>query len=340
MTQTANSAGPHIGEINEQAVAAMRDGQTARAIALFEEALGLEGDNPTVLNNLAVVYTQTQRFDEAFKILARAYQANPGDRTVALNLALIAQSLGQADVARSVSEAWLRRSPGDPDFSRLLSAGAVGGKVTSGLHQTPLVGAWAAQAAYVAVGRNVILGGNSAVDIRFRPDSPGVRVVIGDDSQIFGVCVVLRSCAHISVGARTQIGASRILAAQRVDIGDDVLMAWNITIMDSDLRSFDWQERRAEIARAAQSLRTHPHDLDHSRDWDRVGISPVRVENRAWIGFNCVIGKGVTIGEGAVIGAGSVVTESVPSYCLAAGNPAKVIRQLPIALDAERLVAG
>jgi virginiamycin A acetyltransferase len=35
----------------------------------------------------------------------------------------------------------------------------------------------------------------------------------------------------------------------------------------------------------------------------------------------------VTIGDGAVIGAGSVVTKDIPSYCIAVGNPAKVIKK-------------
>jgi galactoside O-acetyltransferase len=38
--------------------------------------------------------------------------------------------------------------------------------------------------------------------------------------------------------------------------------------------------------------------------------------------------KGVTIGEGAVVAACSVVTKDVPPYCLVAGNPARVIREL------------
>ena len=42
-----------------------------------------------------------------------------------------------------------------------------------------------------------------------------------------------------------------------------------------------------------------------------------------------IILKGVLVGEGAVIGAGSVVTKDVSSWTIVAGNPARVIREIP-----------
>ena len=55
---------------------------------------------------------------------------------------------------------------------------------------------------------------------------------------------------------------------------------------------------------------------------------PTQISDRAWIGANATILKGVTIGEQAVIGAGSVVTKDVPSGAIAVGVPAKVIKIL------------
>jgi acetyltransferase-like isoleucine patch superfamily enzyme len=56
--------------------------------------------------------------------------------------------------------------------------------------------------------------------------------------------------------------------------------------------------------------------------------APVVIEDDVFIGMNCVVLKGVTIGRGSVVGAGSVVCKSLPSYIIAAGNPARVIREL------------
>jgi acetyltransferase-like isoleucine patch superfamily enzyme len=56
---------------------------------------------------------------------------------------------------------------------------------------------------------------------------------------------------------------------------------------------------------------------------------PVIIEDRVWIGSKVVILPGVRIGSRAVIGAGSIVTKDVPPRCVAAGNPARVIRRLP-----------
>lgn len=50
------------------------------------------------------------------------------------------------------------------------------------------------------------------------------------------------------------------------------------------------------------------------------------IGNDVWIGANAVIIKGITIGNGAIIGAGSIVTKSIPSYAIAVGNPAKIIK--------------
>ena len=54
----------------------------------------------------------------------------------------------------------------------------------------------------------------------------------------------------------------------------------------------------------------------------------VRIEDNVWIGDNVKVLKGVTIGANSVIGNGSIVSRSVPAGVVAAGVPARVIRNL------------
>lgn len=54
--------------------------------------------------------------------------------------------------------------------------------------------------------------------------------------------------------------------------------------------------------------------------------APISIGNHVWIGMNAVILKGVTIGDGAIIAAGSVVVHDVPTNSLAAGVPAKIVK--------------
>jgi len=50
----------------------------------------------------------------------------------------------------------------------------------------------------------------------------------------------------------------------------------------------------------------------------------VVIEDDVWIGTGSIILPGVNIGKHSVVGAGSVVTKSIPQYCVAVGNPAKI----------------
>lgn len=63
-------------------------------------------------------------------------------------------------------------------------------------------------------------------------------------------------------------------------------------------------------------------------DYLDLPFKDTQVGNDVWIGHGATIMPGVTIGSGAIIAAGSVVTRDVPPYCIAGGNPARVIRQL------------
>ncbi len=74
---------------------------------------------------------------------------------------------------------------------------------------------------------------------------------------------------------------------------------------------------------------TAGHPLDYTvRRKELEFAKPIRVGNDVWIGGGVRILPGVTVGDRVVIGAGSVVTHDVPSDCVVAGNPARILRKL------------
>ncbi|MEW5734664.1 MAG: acyltransferase [Thermodesulfobacteriota bacterium] len=81
-------------------------------------------------------------------------------------------------------------------------------------------------------------------------------------------------------------------------------------------------------------------DSDWHGIYDRaqpVGLTaPVVIGENAWIGDHAIVTKGVTVGKNSIVGAGAVVTRSIPDNCVAAGNPAKVVKHL----DENRPVNG
>ncbi len=146
------------------------------------------------------------------------------------------------------------------------------------------------------------------------------KLSIGRGSIVEGSLVSDRDGAHISIGENTFIGASTIISAERINIGNDVLIAWGCWIVDHDSHSISWSKRQNDVT----------DWMKGRKNWNYISTAPIKIGDRVWIGFNSIILKGVNIGEGAVVGAGSVVTTDVPPYTIVAGNPAKIIREIPI----------
>ena len=83
-----------------------------------------------------------------------------------------------------------------------------------------------------------------------------------------------------------------------------------------------------------RSLSTYPfpifydeweHGIWADKAWDNKG--DIVVGNDVWIGQNVTVMPGVHIGDGAIIAANSVVAKDVPAYCIAGGNPCKIIKK-------------
>jgi acetyltransferase-like isoleucine patch superfamily enzyme len=116
----------------------------------------------------------------------------------------------------------------------------------------------------------------------------------------------------LTIGRFVQINdRCHIAALNSIEIGDNVLIASNVFITDHDHGD------------------TSPESLQVTPAQRPLSHSPVKIEKNVWIGQNAVILKGVTIGESSVIAAGSVVTRNVPPFCVVAGIPATILKQVP-----------
>lgn len=65
----------------------------------------------------------------------------------------------------------------------------------------------------------------------------------------------------------------------------------------------------------------------------------ISIGNDVWIGLDAIILNGIKVGNGATIAAGSVVTQDVPSYCVVAGVPAKVIKRKCTEAEADEMAS-
>jgi acetyltransferase-like isoleucine patch superfamily enzyme len=57
-------------------------------------------------------------------------------------------------------------------------------------------------------------------------------------------------------------------------------------------------------------------------------VAPVIIQSGAVINPGSIITAGVTIGKNAIVSVGSVITENIPDYCVAVGNPARVVKKI------------
>ncbi len=117
-----------------------------------------------------------------------------------------------------------------------------------------------------------------------------------------------RPDAILTIGTDFGMTGGVIVCEEKIAIGQRVTMGANSIIADTDFHPID------------PVLRYH-HPADGK-------TAPVIIEDDVFIGMQTLILKGVTIGKNSVIGAGSVVTKSIPAGVIAAGNPARVIREL------------
>lgn len=147
---------------------------------------------------------------------------------------------------------------------------------------------------YISIGKDCYIGSR-------------VQLTAWDSSYIGG-----ENKPEIIIGDGVSIGdESQVTAINRIVIGNGVLTGKKVLITDNT---------HGDIARAQMDKAPLKRRV--------VSKGPVIIGDNVWIGEKATIVANVTIGQGAVIAANSVVTKSVPPYCVVAGCPARIIKDL------------
>ncbi|AEF86982.1 galactoside O-acetyltransferase [Treponema primitia ZAS-2] len=164
--------------------------------------------------------------------------------------------------------------------------------------------------------------------IEFRTQRKSQSIIIGNDSMINNNFIFESITGSIIIGERTFINSdTNLISINKIEIGNDVEIAWGCNIYDHNSHSFDWNNRHKDLFDMRNNYQQYG-DFVRNKDWTTVKSAPIKINNKVWIGFGCTILNGVTIGEGAIIGAKSVVREDVEPWVVVAGNPAKIIKRI------------
>jgi acetyltransferase-like isoleucine patch superfamily enzyme len=152
----------------------------------------------------------------------------------------------------------------------------------------------------VTIGPNALIEG---MKIRLKGDNNVVRMGI---RVKFRGSIGLARGAKVIIGSRTTIGSAQlVLKTRTVKIGKDCMFSRNIEIRTTD---------------------SHPiFDLDSG---ERINSArDVVIGDYVWFGRSVVVMKGASVGTGSMIGLGSVITSAIPPFSVAAGNPARVLKE-------------
>jgi acetyltransferase-like isoleucine patch superfamily enzyme len=136
------------------------------------------------------------------------------------------------------------------------------------------------------------------------------RLEVGEGTLLEpDVWITMPGEARVRIGAGSFLNIAVMVAAvERVEIGDHCMFANGCFVTDGNHR-FD--------------------DPTKPVTWQGFSTKgPTRVGDNVWCGANVVVTSGVSVGERCVIGANSVVTQDLPPFSIAAGAPAKVLREI------------
>ena len=146
------------------------------------------------------------------------------------------------------------------------------------------------------------------------------KIVIGEGTIIYSNCIIecweryidQHFSPSLKIGNNCRIGEyTHITAINRIEIGDGLLTGRFVIITDHS--HGDLSEKDLDIPPAIRKLKSK---------------GKIVIGNNVWLGDKVSVLSGVHIGDNVIVGANSVVTKSVPSNCVVAGVPAKIVKQL------------
>lgn len=159
----------------------------------------------------------------------------------------------------------------------------------------------------IFLGDNVIIDDNVLIDAKGK-DNSGIN--IRDEVFIGRNSIISCKDGDIELGERVNVGFNcEIFSSRKVTIGKDTLIGAYSFIIGGGNYNLDNK------------------NIPINQQPDFEGKGGVELEGNIWLGGRVTILDGVKIGHGSVIGAGSVVNKSIPAMSIAAGTPAKVIRE-------------
>jgi acetyltransferase-like isoleucine patch superfamily enzyme len=133
-------------------------------------------------------------------------------------------------------------------------------------------------------------------------------VVIGPHARLRGGHFLVEDRGgRIEIGASTTMFSPMVVCSEggSIRIGRDCLIAYGLDVRNSDGHS---------VLDATTRQRVNP-------------AADTTIADHVWIGNNCQIMKGVTVGTHSIVASRAVVTKEIPPHTLAAGLPAKIIRE-------------
>lgn len=151
------------------------------------------------------------------------------------------------------------------------------------------------------------------------PDDPvAARAILHELLGSLGTGSQIRAPLQVDYGSQLHVGQQCFinvglvaLDVAPIRIGNDVRIGPNVQLL-TPWHPLDPAERRAGLE----------------------GGLPIQIEDNVWLGGGVIVLPGVTIGAHTVVGAGAVVTHDLPAGVVAVGNPARIVRHVPLPPDA------